>query len=67
MVVEQEMGNLARYSFMAIHLHLVGLGPVRATITYVTHSSLYLSSPVVKGINKNSRQDHSNECLIWCD
>ena len=31
MVVEQEMGNMARYSFVANHLHLVGLGPVPST------------------------------------
>ena len=27
MVVEQEVGHLARYSFVAVLLHLVGLGP----------------------------------------
>ena len=27
MVVEQEVGNLARHPIVAIHLHLVGLGP----------------------------------------
>ena len=26
MVVGQEVGYLARYSFVAVHLHLVGLG-----------------------------------------
>ena len=46
MVVEQEVGNLARYSFVANHFHLVGLGPVRPTITNIPHHSLYLSSPV---------------------
>ncbi len=29
------MGYLARHSFVAVHLHLVGLGPVRATITSI--------------------------------
>ena len=31
------MGDLARYSFVAVLLHLVGLGPVRATITDAPH------------------------------
>jgi len=31
MVVEQEVGHLARYSFVAVHLHLVGLGPFWTT------------------------------------
>ncbi|MCS5599871.1 MAG: hypothetical protein VX977_10745 [Pseudomonadota bacterium] len=35
LVVEQEVGHLARYSFVAVLLHLVGLGPVRATVTYI--------------------------------
>ena len=46
MVVEQEVGNLASYSFVANHLHLVGLGPVRPTVTYISHSSLYLCRAV---------------------
>ena len=32
MVMEQEVGHLARHSFMAVYLHLVGLGPVRTTL-----------------------------------
>ena len=67
MVVEQEVGYLARHSFVAVHLHLVGLGPVRTTITNIPHCSLYLTSSVTKGINKDSRQDHSNECLTDSD
>ena len=38
MVVEQEVGNLARHPFVAVLLHLVGLGPVRTTIAYTPHS-----------------------------
>ncbi len=35
MVVGQEVGNLAHYSFVAVLLHLVGLGPVRTAITSI--------------------------------
>ena len=37
MGVEQEVGHLARYSFVANHLHLVGLGPFWTTcICYIS-------------------------------
>ena len=46
MVVEQEVGNLARYTFVAVLLHLVGLGPVRTTITNAPHSFSKLATAV---------------------
>ena len=61
MVVEQEVGNLARYSFVANHFHLVGLGPVRPTITNISYHSQHLSSPVATERISLSRTRHPTQ------
>ena len=50
----KEVGDLARYPFVDVLLHLVGLSRVRPTITYNRHCSLNFTSPVTKDIYPSS-------------